>query len=102
MFLVGLLARTFAAPCAAPVLGVVLTYVASKQNVAYGVSLFFVFSAGLGTLLRIVGTFAGLMSSLSKSGIWSIMIKKFFGWLMKAAGEYFLITAGKLLVQLIV
>ena len=97
-FMVGLLAGTVAAPCTAPVLGVVLTYVASEQNVTYGVGLLFVFSIGLGTLLIIVGTFAGLMSSLPKTGNWSIIIKKFFGWLMIAAGEYFLITAGKLLV----
>ncbi len=97
-FLVGLLAGTVAAPCTAPVLGVVLTYVAAKQNVAYGVGLLFVFSIGLGTLLIIVGTFAGFMSSLPKTGNWSIIIKKFFGWLMIAVGEYFLITAGKLLV----
>ncbi len=97
-FLVGLLAGTVAAPCTAPVLGVVLTYVAAEQNVIYGITLLFIFSIGLGTLLIIVGTFAGLMSSLPKTGTWSVVIKKFFGWLMIAAGEYFLITAGKLLV----
>jgi thiol:disulfide interchange protein DsbD len=97
-FLVGLLAGTVAAPCTAPVLGVVLTFVAAKQQVAYGVGLLFVFSIGLGTLLVIAGTFAGFMSSLPKSGNWSVIIKKFFGWLMIAVGEYFLITAGQLLV----
>ena len=97
-FLVGLLAGTVAAPCTAPVLGVVLTFVAAKQQVVYGVSLLFVFSIGLGTLLIIAGTFAGFMSSLPKSGNWSVIIKKFFGWLMIAVGEYFLIMAGQLLV----
>ncbi len=97
-FLVGLLAGTVAAPCTAPVLGVVLTYVAAEQNVLYGITLLFIFSIGLGTLLIIVGTFAGLMSSLPKTGTWSVVIKKFFGWLMIGVGEYFLITAGKLLV----
>ncbi len=97
-FLVGLLAGTVAAPCTAPVLGVVLTFVAAKQQVAYGVGLLFVFSIGLGTLLIIAGTFAGFMSSLPKTGNWSVIIKKFFGWLMIAAGEYFLIEAGKLLI----
>jgi thiol:disulfide interchange protein DsbD len=97
-FLVGLLAGTVAAPCTAPVLGVVLTFVAAKQSVLYGITLLFIFSIGLGTLLIIVGTFAGLMSSLPKTGTWSVVIKKFFGWLMIGVGEYFLITAGKLLV----
>ncbi len=97
-FLVGLLAGTVAAPCTAPVLGVVLTFVAAKQQVAYGVGLLFTFSIGLGTLLIIAGTFAGFMSSLPKSGNWSVIIKKFFGWLMIAVGEYFLIEAGKLLI----
>ncbi len=97
-FLVGLLAGTVAAPCTAPVLGVVLTFVAAKQNVLYGITLLFVFSVGLGTLLIIVGTFAGLVSSMPKTGKWSVAIKKFFGWTMIGVGEYFLITAGKLLV----
>ncbi|ODS33291.1 MAG: thiol:disulfide interchange protein [Candidatus Scalindua rubra] len=97
-FLVGLLAGTVAAPCTAPVLGVVLTFVAAKQNVIYGVTLLFVFSIGLGTLLILVGTFAGLMSSMPKTGKWSVAIKKFFGWIMIGTGEYFLITAGKLLI----
>jgi thiol:disulfide interchange protein len=38
------------------------------------------------------------MSSLPKTGTWSVVIKKLFGWLMIGVGEYFLITAGKLLV----
>ncbi|KKL22408.1 hypothetical protein LCGC14_2435740 [marine sediment metagenome] len=97
-FLVGLLAGTVAAPCTAPVLGVVLTFVAAKQNVIYGMTLLFVFSIGLGTLLIIVGTFAGLMSSMPKTGKWSVAIKKIFGYLMIAAGEYFLVQAGILFV----
>ncbi len=97
-FIVGLLAGTVAAPCTAPVLGVVLTFVAAKQNVIYGMTLLFIFSIGLGTLLIIVGTFAGLMSSMPKTGKWSVAIKKIFGYLMIAAGEYFLVQAGILLV----
>jgi thiol:disulfide interchange protein DsbD len=97
-FLVGLLAGTVAAPCTAPVLGVVLTFVAAKQNVIYGMTLLFVFSVGLGTLLIIVGTFAGLMSSMPKTGKWSVVIKKFFGWVMIGTGEFFLIQAGILFV----
>jgi thiol:disulfide interchange protein DsbD len=97
-FLVGLLAGTVAAPCTAPVLGVVLTYVAAEQNVIYGMTLLFIFSIGLGTLLIIVGTFAGLMSSLPKTGTWSVVIKKFFGWVMIGTGEFFLVQAGILFV----
>ncbi len=97
-FIVGLLAGTVAAPCTAPVLGVVLTFVAAKQNVFYGVTLLFLFSIGLGTLLIIVGTFAGLMSSMSKTGKWSVAIKKFFGWVMIGTGEFFLVQAGILFV----
>jgi len=97
-FMVGLLAGTVAAPCTAPVLGVVLTFVAAKQNVIYGMTLLFIFSIGLGTLLIIVGTFAGLMSSLPKTGTWSVVIKKFFGWVMIGTGEFFLVQAGILFV----
>lgn len=86
-----------ASPCTAPVLGVLLTYVASQQNVVSGGILLFVFSLGLGLILILAGTFSGLLISLPKPGKWMNWIKKGLGLAMIGLGEYFLIKAGQLL-----
>ncbi len=93
-FLVGAASGLVMGPCTAPVLAVLLGYVATRQNPFYAMSLLFVFSIGMGTLLIILGTFAGLLANLPKSGPWMAKISHLFGWLMIAAGEYFLIQAG--------
>ncbi len=93
--LLGLASGLILGPCTAPVLGVLLTFVAARQNLIFGTSLLFVFALGMGTLLVLVGTFAGLVANLPKSGNWMIRVKRAFGWLMIALGEYFLIMAGR-------
>ncbi len=94
-FAFGLAAGSIFAPCTAPVLGVLLAFVASRQNVMYGISMLFIFALGMGILLFIAGTFTGFLTSLPKAGAWTEKIKKVFGWIMIAVGEYFLIIAGK-------
>ena len=96
-FLVGLTTGTIAAPCTAPVLGVILTFVAAKQNIMYGMLLLFSFSLGMGTLFVVIGTFTGILASLPKSGAWMVHVKKIFGWLILIAAEYFIIQAGRFL-----
>ncbi len=96
-FLMGIASGFVAAPCTAPVLGVLLTYVASTQDILLGASLLFVFAFGLGALLILVGTFSGVLASLPKSGEWMVKIKKIMGIFMLGLGEYFLIKMGELL-----
>jgi cytochrome c-type biogenesis protein len=93
-FLVGAASGLVMGPCTAPVLAVLLGYVATRQNLFYAMSLLFVFAFGMGTLLMILGTFAGLLANLPKSGPWMTKISHVFGWVMLAVGEYFLIQAG--------
>ena len=68
---------------------------ATKQQMLYGTSLLFVFAFGMGTMLIILGTFTGLLTSLPKAGMWMVKIQKAFGWGMIVLGEYFLIIAGQ-------
>ena len=96
-FLVGLTSGFILGPCSAPVLCVVLGYVAAKQHLLYGMSLLFVFALGMGTLLILLGTFAGLLASLPRAGLWMVRVKHVFGWLMLLIGEYLLVTAGSLM-----
>lgn len=93
--LVGATSGFILGPCTAPVLGVLLGFVASRQNIVFGMSLLFVFAFGMGTLLIILGSFTGLLTNLPKAGIWMVRMKRFFGWVLIAIGEYLLITAGK-------
>jgi cytochrome c-type biogenesis protein len=96
-FVFGGVAALVAGPCTTPVLGTLLAYVASRSNVMLGFSMLFMFALGMGFLLIIVGTFAGLVSSLPKSGGWMEKIKKGFGFFMILLGEYFFIKAGQLM-----
>lgn len=93
---VGGVSSLVAAPCTVPVLGVLLTFVASHQNVTLGMFMLFFFALGMGTLLILVGTFTGLLSSLPRSGKWQQRVKRFLALLMIGAAQYFLIRAGQL------
>lgn len=97
-FLLGAASGLILGPCTVPILGVLLGYVASKENVVYGTSLLFVFAFGMGTLLIILGTFTGLLTSLPRAGQWMVKIQKAFGWALLVLGEYFLIKAGQLMI----
>ncbi|HPI92021.1 MAG TPA: cytochrome c biogenesis protein CcdA [Deltaproteobacteria bacterium] len=96
--LLGIASGLIMSPCSAPVLAVLLSYVAAKQNIFFGMTLLFVFAFGMGSLLIVLGTFTGLLTSIPKSGPWMVRIQKLFGFIFIAMGEYFLITAGTFLV----
>lgn len=97
-FVFGGISALIAGPCTTPVIGSLLTYVASKQNIMLGFSMLFSFALGLGFLLLLVGTFTGLISSLPKSGGWMTTVKKGFGFFMIFIGEYFVLKAGQLMI----
>jgi thiol:disulfide interchange protein DsbD len=88
--LMGIAAGFVAAPCTAPVLGLLLTYVASTGRVVWGGALLFLFALGLGTLLLLVGIFSGMLGSLPRAGAWMDRLKKGFGVAMLVVGAWFL------------
>jgi thiol:disulfide interchange protein len=87
--LMGVAAGFVAAPCTAPVLGLLLAYVGQTRNVVWGATLLFTFALGLGLLLLLLGIFSGLLVSLPKAGAWMDRIKKGFGILMILIGAWF-------------
>lgn len=95
-FLLGIASGFVIGPCTAPVLAVLLSYVALQTNLVMGIGLLFVFAFGMGTLLILVGTFAGFISTLPRSGGWMIIITRIFGVILIGAAEYFLYIAGTL------
>ena len=92
-FMIGVTSGFILGPCTAPVMAVILGVVATRQSVFFGGSLLFVFSLGVGSLPILVGTFAGILASLPKSGAWMTGVKKLSGIVMLAAGAYFLYSA---------
>jgi thiol:disulfide interchange protein DsbD len=97
-FIFGGISAFVAGPCTTPVIGSLLAYVASKQNILLGFSMLFLFALGMGFLLIIVGTFTGVLSSIPKSGGWMVKVKKGFGFLMIIIGEFFILKAGQLMI----
>lgn len=91
--LMGVAAGFVAAPCTAPVLGLLLTYVATTRNVVWGSTLLFVFALGLGMLLLLLGIFSGMLSTMPKAGAWMDVVKRVFGGLMLLIGAWFLFQA---------
>lgn len=81
--------------CTTPILGVLLTLVATRQEMVWGIGMLFAFAYGLGSLVIIVGTFTGLLTSLPRSGIWMRRVQRFFGLIMILAAEYFFIKTGE-------
>lgn len=91
--LMGVAAGFVAAPCTAPVLGVLLLVVAARQQVLWGGFLLLAFSLGLSVLLLIVGLSAGLLGSLPRPGPWMQRVKLGFAALILAVGAGFLLQA---------
>ena len=86
-FVLGFVNGLIAAPCTGPVLAVLLTWVATTGNVAFGALALFIYAIGIGVLFWFVGTFA---ITLPKSGRWVEWTKSAFGIAMLALAFYYL------------
>ncbi|MFZ5800187.1 MAG: cytochrome c biogenesis protein CcdA [Candidatus Omnitrophota bacterium] len=98
IYFLGLVSGLVVGPCTSAVLGAILAYVALKQNLLFGITLLFTFAFGMCILLIILGTFSGFLAALPKAGSWMRRVERFFGWVLIALGEYFLVIAGKYLI----
>ncbi|MHB1096042.1 MAG: cytochrome c biogenesis protein CcdA [Gemmatimonadaceae bacterium] len=94
-FLMGAVSGLVAAPCSAPVMAAVLTWVSRTKSAALGFTYLFVFSLGMCTLLVVVGLFSGSVSRLPRAGAWMLWVKRFFALAMVGVAEYYLIKAGQ-------
>ena len=94
-FVMGAMSGLIAAPCGAPVMASVLTWVTTSQSAALGFAYLFSFSLGMCVILIGVGLSAGLAARLPRAGVWMVWIKRAFAIMMIAVAEYYLIQAGK-------
>lgn len=97
-FVMGAVSGLVAAPCGAPIMAAVLTWVTTTQSGALGFVYLFSFSLGMCALLMVVGVFSGTLARLPRSGRWMTWVKRGFGFLMLGVAEYYLIKMGQLLV----
>lgn len=92
-FLLGLFFGVVSSPCATPVLVVLLTVVATKAQVLYGIALLFCYAIGHCLLMLLAGTFTGFVEGFAKAkGVmnFSAWTKRISGAVVALAGSWFL------------
>lgn len=94
----GAMSGLVAAPCGAPVLAAILTWVGTQGSPTLGFVYLLVFSFGMCTLLIAVGLSSGALARLPQAGRWMLWVRRFFAVLMLGAAEYYLVEMGRLLI----
>jgi thiol:disulfide interchange protein DsbD len=94
-FTMGAASGLVAAPCGAPVMAAVLTWVSATQSAVLGFVYLFVFSLGMTALLVVVGLSTSALSVLPRAGAWMLWVKRGFGVVMLGVAEYYLIKMGQ-------
>ena len=97
-FLMGAMSGLVAAPCSAPVMAAVLTWVTVTKSIGIGFLYLLTFSIGMCTLLIVVGLSTGGVARLPRAGQWMVTVKKVFALVMLGAAEYYLVKMGQLLI----
>ncbi|MBA3645084.1 MAG: sulfite exporter TauE/SafE family protein [Gemmatimonadaceae bacterium] len=97
-FTMGAVSGLVAAPCSAPVMAVVLTWVATTKSGTLGFIYLLAFSLGMCTLLMVIGIFSGVLARLPRAGVWMLWIKRGFAVIMIGVAEYYLMQMGQLLI----
>lgn len=92
-FLMGMFFGLVASPCATPVLAVILTYAASKQEILYGGILLFAYGIGHGLPILIAGTFTSVIKNMQHFQRWGHLLNVISGLALIGFGLYFLILA---------
>lgn len=87
-----------AAPCTAPIMAAVLTWVGTTRSGVLGFIYLFAFSLGMCALLMVVGLSSGAAARLPKAGAWLVWVKRGFAVIMLGVAEYYLIQMGRLLI----
>jgi thiol:disulfide interchange protein DsbD len=97
-FVMGAMSGLVAAPCGAPVMAAVLTWVTTTKSAALGFLYLFVFSLGMCALLVVVGLSSGTIARLPRAGAWMVWVKRLFALVMIGVAEYYLVKMGQLIL----
>jgi len=94
----GAVSGLVAAPCSAPVMAAVLTWVTKTHSAVLGFFYLFAFSLGMSSLLLLFALVADTSLRLPRAGPWMLWVKRAFAVILLGVAEYYLITMGQVLI----
>lgn len=98
VLVMGIVSGLVAAPCGAPVMAAILTWVASTGSAWLGFVYLFAFSLGMSSLLLAFALVADTSLRLPRAGPWMLWVKRAFAVILLGVAEYYLITMGQVLI----
>ena len=96
-FAMGAASGLVVAPCGAPVLAGILTWVTTTHSAGLGFVYLFAFSLGMCVLLLVFALIADTALRLPRPGTWMTRVRQAFALVLLGVAEYYLITMGQLL-----
>ena len=98
VLVMGIVSGLVAAPCGAPVMAAILTWVSATKSAWLGFAYLFVFSLGMSSLLLVFAFLAETSLRLPRAGPWMLWVKRAFAIILLGVAEYYLISMGQVLV----
>jgi thiol:disulfide interchange protein DsbD len=98
VLVMGIASGLVAAPCGAPVMAAILTWVSATGSAWLGFLYLFVFSLGMSTLLLVFAFLADTSLRLPRAGPWMLWVKRVFAIILLGVAEYYLVSMGQVLI----
>jgi cytochrome c-type biogenesis protein len=98
VLVMGVVSGLVAAPCGAPVMAAILTWVSATRSAWLGFLYLFVFSLGMSSLLLVCALLADTSLRLPRAGPWMLWVKRAFSVILLGVAEYYLISMGQVLI----
>lgn len=98
VLVMGVVSGLVAAPCGAPVMAAILTWVSTTRSAWLGFLYLFVFSLGMSALLLVLAFIADSSLRLPRAGPWMLWVKRAFAVILLGVAEYYLISMGQVLL----
>jgi len=97
-FAMGAVSGLVAAPCGAPVMAGILTWVTTTRSGVLGFLYLLAFSLGMCALLLVLAALADTALRLPRPGRWMTGVKRLFALVLLGVAEYYLISMGQLII----
>jgi thiol:disulfide interchange protein DsbD len=98
VLVMGLVSGLVAAPCGAPVMAAILTWVSATHSAWLGFLYLLVFSLGMSSLLLVFAFLADSSLRLPRAGPWMLWVKRAFALILLGVAEYYLVSMGQVLI----
>jgi thiol:disulfide interchange protein DsbD len=97
VLVMGLVSGLVAAPCGAPVMAAILTWVAATRSAILGFTYLLAFSVGMCSLLVVAALATDTTLRLPRAGPWMLWVKRAFALILLGVAEYYFVQMGSLL-----